>query len=218
MRQDLTDLTLVIDRSGSMATIVTDAQGGINQFLDDQKKQPGECLVSLVQFDHAYEFVHKGTPIKNIAPYVLQPRGNTALLDAVGRAITETGERLKAMAEADRPGLVVFVIVTDGQENASREYTLAQVRSAIEHQREVYKWQFVFLSSGLDAFGEAAKMGIGLASTSPVASNAYVPAYAGASANVSRMRTARAGGQSVTNQFTDAERQAMSGDDPGAKP
>src|SRR5262245_51606472 len=115
MRNDLTELVMVIDRSGSMSAIKDDAEGGINQFIDDQKKLPGACSLTLVQFDTVYDFVHKGVPIHTVGKYDLVPRGSTALLDAVGRAIFETGERLKGIAEPARPGLVVFVIVTDGQ-------------------------------------------------------------------------------------------------------
>jgi len=119
MNNNLTDITLVVDRSGSMEAIRADAEGGVNTFLTDQAAQPGEALVTLVQFDTHYEFVHRGVPVKQVPRYQLVPRGGTALLDAVGRAINETGERLSKMAEADRPGLVVFVVMTDGEENSS---------------------------------------------------------------------------------------------------
>jgi hypothetical protein len=97
MRTDLTDITMVIDRSGSMSSIRSDAEGGINTFIDLQKSEPGEALLSLVQFDTEYEFIHKDVPIGNVPKYTLVPRGSTALLDAVGRAINETGARLAAI-------------------------------------------------------------------------------------------------------------------------
>ena len=99
MRPDLTDITLVVDRSGSMESIWNDAEGGVNAFIEEQSKQPGEALLTLVQFDTDYEFVHNGVPIQDVPKYELQPRGMTALLDAVGRAINETGERMAKMAE-----------------------------------------------------------------------------------------------------------------------
>ena len=145
MRSDLTDITLVVDRSGSMEKIREDAEGGVNTFIQEQAKHPGEALLTLVQFDTEYEFVHRGMPIKQVPPYTLVPRGNTALLDAVGRAINETGERLAKMAEEDRPGLVVFVITTDGLENSSKEFSKAQIKELIERQQSAYKWQFIFL-------------------------------------------------------------------------
>src|SRR5687768_7332033 len=90
MRSDLTDITLVVDRSGSMAEVRDDAEGGVNTFIAQQAKQPGEALLTLVQFDTEYEFLHTGVPIQNVSRYELVPRGMTALLDAVGRAINET--------------------------------------------------------------------------------------------------------------------------------
>lgn len=159
MRKDLTDITVVLDRSGSMSSVKSDAEGGLNGLIADQKAAPGEALFTLVQFDSEYEFVHRAVPIKEVGPVELHPRGNTALLDAVGRAITETGERLAAMAEADRPGLVVFVIITDGCENASREFSLSAVRRMIKEQQEVYKWVFNFLGANADAFAGGSEMG-----------------------------------------------------------
>ena len=139
MRKDLTDITIVVDRSGSMYACQSDAQGGINRFIEEQKKMEGHAHLTLVQFDTEYEFVHTGVPIENVSEYALVPRGATALLDAVGRAINETGRRLANVPESDRPGCVVFVIVTDGQENSSHEFTKSQVREMIEHQRGRYQ-------------------------------------------------------------------------------
>ena len=128
MRKDLTDVTLVLDRSGSMEACRAEAEDGVSRFIEDQRKEAGECRLTLVQFDTEYEFVHRSVPIENVPPYELVPRGYTALLDAVGRAITEKGAELTAMREADRPGLVVFCIVTDGHENSSSEFNLEQIR------------------------------------------------------------------------------------------
>ncbi len=135
MRSDLTDITLVVDRSGSMQEIQSDAEGGVNAFIEKQAEEPGEALLTLVQFDTEYEFVHKGVPIEKVPKYELAPRGMTALLDAVGRAINETGERLAKMPEPDRPGLVIFVIMTDGMENSSKEFTKSQIKEMIEEQQ-----------------------------------------------------------------------------------
>jgi hypothetical protein len=141
MRKDLTDLTLIVDRSGSMVSVQQEAQKGVNDFIQKQKESPGECLFSLLQFDTEYEFVHRGRNIKDVnLDYVLQPRGWTALLDAVGRAIKEIGDRLSKTEESQRPGLVVVVISTDGMENSSKEFTKQQVHDMIKHQAEVYKW------------------------------------------------------------------------------
>jgi hypothetical protein len=208
MRADLTDLTVVLDRSGSMSQIQSDAEGGLNAFVAEQKKVPGECRFTLVQFDHEYEFVHKAVPIASVPHLELKPRGNTALLDAVGRAITETGERLAATPEADRPGLVVFVILTDGIENASCEFSRAKVKEMIEHQQTAYKWQFTYLGANQDAFGEAAGLGVRGAAAN-FTNRGTQEAFGAAHSNVARMRVASAGGQSVRNHYTDEEKEGM---------
>lgn len=213
MNPNLTDITLVIDRSGSMQDICNDAEGGINAFIVEQAKQPGMALLTLVQFDTEYEFIHRGIPIQQVPKYQLQPRGSTALLDAVGRAIKEAGQRLATMPESERPGLVVFVIVTDGQENASQEFTKAQIKEMIEHQQNVYKWRFIFLGADQDAFDEAQSMGINPGSSSPYARSKSGQAYAMSSRRLSQMRSQRSYMEEVDDAFTDEERAMMSDDD-----
>lgn len=166
MNPNKCDVTVVLDRSGSMATVAEDMKGGFDEFIAAQKKAPGEARLTLVQFDTAYEFVHKAIEMKDVPPLSLVPRGATALLDAVGRAIVETGERLKALPEHDRPGKVVFVIITDGEENSSREYGREKIKEMITHQQDVYKWEFVFLGANQDSFASARGMGINLRSVS----------------------------------------------------
>jgi len=161
--RDLCDITVVLDRSGSMAAVAGDTIGGMNRFLEDQRKAPGAARLTLVQFDNEYEPVHRAVPIAAVPPLTdatFVPRGTTALLDATGRAIAETGARLAALAEAERPGKVIFVIVTDGLENASREFTRERVMGMITHQRDAYAWQFVFLGANQDAIASAATLGI----------------------------------------------------------
>lgn len=160
MRNDLTDITVVLDRSGSMASVADDTRGGFDTFVADQKKAPGEAVLTLVQFDGTYEFVHSAKPIREVPKLDFQPRGSTALLDAIGRAINETGERLSKMRESDLPGKVVFVILTDGQENASHEFTRNKINEMITRQRNDYKWEFVFLGANQDAIQEARAIGI----------------------------------------------------------
>lgn len=171
MKTDLTDITVVLDRSGSMSTVVNDTKGGFDHFVDDQKKAPGQANLTLVQFDTEYEFVHKGKPIAEIPGLTFEPRGSTALLDAIGRAINETGERLKATPEADRPGKVVFVIITDGEENASKEFKKDKINEMIKHQRDAYKWEFVFLGANQDAIQAGADLGVALANSMTYAHN-----------------------------------------------
>lgn len=209
MKADLTDITVVLDRSGSMATCRNDAEGGLNELIKKQKREAGQATFTLVQFDTVYEFVHRAVPIGNVSHVPLEPRGGTALLDAVGKAIAETGERLKGTAEADRPGLVVFVIVTDGEENSSHEYTKAQIKQMIQHQQDVYKWQFTFLGANQDAFAEAAAMGIPLTATANYAPASTRATFTSASSNLSRMRGASLRGQTVVNAYTEQERKDM---------
>lgn len=202
MRNDLTDITLVVDRSGSMAQIREDAEGGVNTFIAEQAKQPGEATLTLVQFDTEYEFVHRGVPVGQASPYQLVPRGMTALLDAVGRAINETGERLANMPEPERPGLVVVVVMTDGLENSSREFTRQQIKQMIQHQQEVYSWQFTFLGANQDAFAEAEAIGISATAAANYSPEKVRHAWLGAASKVGRMRAQTITGDTVMNEFT----------------
>ena len=163
MKKDFTDITVVLDRSGSMGSVRDDTIGGFNTFIGEQKKIEGKCNLTLVQFDTEYEFVHKGQNITKVASLdhsTFVPRGMTALLDAVGRAIVETGQRLAEMNEDDRPNKVIFVIQTDGAENASKEYNRAKVMEMIKLQQDKYNWEFIFLGANQDAISTGASMGI----------------------------------------------------------
>ena len=209
MKADLTDITLVVDRSGSMASVREDAEGGVNTFITDQAKEPGEALLTLVQFDTEYEFLHKGVPVSQVPKYELVPRGMTALLDAVGRAINETGERLSKMPDQDRPSLVIFVVMTDGEENSSKEFTKAHIKEMIEHQQNVYNWQFTFLGANQDAFAEAGGLGIHAAGIAAFSPSKVAGTYKALGAKVARMRTQKREGKTVDNAFTDTERKEM---------
>ncbi len=192
-----------------MQAIQSDAKGGINSFIQRQKQEPGETLLTLVQFNTNYEFVHSGVPVKQVPEFHLQPLGSTALLDAVGRGINDTGTRLAAMPEAERPGLVVFVIVTDGEENSSREFTRDRIRQMIEHQQSVYRWQFTFLAANQDAFAEGASLGIAKDGIANYSLANYRGTMGIAADKMSRMRKAVREGAAVDNKFTDEERDAM---------
>lgn len=209
MRKDLTDITLVVDRSGSMQSICKDAEGGINALVQQQAELPGEALISLVQFDTKYEFVANGIPASEFPAYKLVPRGGTALLDAVGRAMNETGHRLSLMSEQDRPGLVVIVVMTDGEENSSREFTRAEIKKMIEHQQSQYNWQFTFLGADQDAFAEAASMGVARKGAANFAKHKVKNEYAHTGNKVARMRRCLSGGAVVDNAYTEAELKDM---------
>jgi hypothetical protein len=206
-KPDLTLIAAVMDRSGSMMGLKTETEGGYNTLIKDQRELPGEVLVSLFQFDQHFDSVYAMKPIKDVPPLDLQPRGMTALLDAVGTSITETGAALAAMDEADRPGKVIFVIMTDGLENASQEWSLEAVKKLVKQQQDDYQWEFIFLGANIDAV--ATGTGMGFQSTATMdyaASNAGVQhVYAAASAAVSRSRS----GLGVS--FTKAERDAAMG-------
>ena len=157
------DITILLDRSGSMASVKSDVEGGFERFLADQRAIPGECALTLVQFDsQSIEPVYVERPIQTAPGLELNPRGMTPLLDAVGQTILRTGERLTAKPEAARPGRVLFVIITDGKENASREYSKTRVREMVQHQTQAYQWQFLYLGANVDAFAEAGGLGIDL--------------------------------------------------------
>jgi Mg-chelatase subunit ChlD len=210
MKSNITDITLVVDRSGSMQERREDAEGGVNAFIQAQAKEPEEALLTLVQFDTEYEILHRGVPIDDVPDYRLEPRGMTALLDAVGRAINETGIRLEKMKKADRPGLVIFVITTDGLENSSREFTKAQIKEMIEHQQTKYGWHFTFLGANQDAFAEGGAMGMRASAVANFTMDKVGAAYAMTSQKVSRMRSQHRTGQEVKDEFTDEERKKMS--------
>ena len=161
MKKDYTDIIIFLDRSGSMSTIKKDMVGGIKSFIDDQKKLPGQCLVTLIQFDgNGYDNVFTAKPISEVGEVPLVPGGSTPLLDSLARAITETGKRYADMADADRPEFIVFLIITDGEENASREFKRNQIKDMINLQTDVYKWNFTYLGANQDAFSEASQLGI----------------------------------------------------------
>ncbi len=163
MNDSLTDISIVLDRSGSMEVVRADTIGGFNAFISEQKAVPGAATVTLVQFDTEYETVFDASPLRdvpNLTEKTFVPRGGTALLDAIGRTINSAGARLAAMAESQRPGKVLLVIMTDGEENSSREFSAQQVNKMITHQREVYSWQVVFIGANQDAIATGASIGI----------------------------------------------------------
>jgi len=149
--KNYTDLNIILDRSGSMSVIANDMVGGIKTFLEKEKQTGDETKVSLYQFDDRYENVFFDRDIKEDIDISLLPRGSTALFDALGRTIVSVGEKLEKIQESDRPNRVLFIIVTDGHENASKEFSQKAVAEKVKHQREKYSWDFVFLGAGESA-------------------------------------------------------------------
>ena len=168
MKKGLTEIAFILDRSGSMRDVVSDTIGGYNSVLERQKELPGEALVTTVLFDHRYELLHDRINLKGVAPITREDyyvRGTTALLDAVGHTITKLDNAQAHTADAERPEKTLVVIITDGLENASREYTLDVVRKLVEAKKEA-GWEFLFLGANIDSFSSARSFGIDDAHTS----------------------------------------------------
>jgi len=213
---NLTHLYFLLDRSGSMSTIVDDTIGGFDSFIAEQRKQPGECRVTLAQFDDAYEEVYADRPIAEVPSLVLQPRGTTALLDSIARLVVDAGKRLAAMPEDHRPGTVIVGIMTDGMENASREWTHAQVKQLIERQTAAFQWQFLYLGADQDAIEVGASIGVGAGHSVTYGRGKVKEALAATAANVSNYRLARAAGMSAPDaaaaaSFTQEQRKDLEG-------
>ena len=164
MKKGLTELVMILDRSGSMSGLEADTIGGFNGMIEKQKKEDGEAYVSVILFDDQSEVIYDRVDIGKVEPMTDRQyyvRGCTALLDAVGDAIHHIGNIHKYAREEDVPEKTIFIITTDGMENASRRYNYNKVRRMIERQKEKYNWEFIFLGANIDAAAEAAKIGIG---------------------------------------------------------
>jgi len=163
MKKGLTEMVFILDRSGSMGGLENDMIGGYNALLAKQQQEPGEAVITTVLFDDKFELLHDRIALRGVAPITDKEyyvRGNTALLDAVGKTINKIGNAQKHTAEAERAEQVMVVITTDGKENASREFSAEKVRRMIEHQKSKYGWEFIFLGANIDAVATAERMGI----------------------------------------------------------
>ena len=164
MKDNLTEIVFILDESGSMWHLADDTIGGFNSYVEEQRKQPGEALLTTVAFNTNYRVLHNHVNIKDVKPLTnkdYEPCGGTALFDAVGNTINSVGNRLANTPESERPSKVIVVITTDGQENSSHEYNREQIQQMVKHQQEKYSWEFVFIGAGIDGYAEAERIGIG---------------------------------------------------------
>jgi hypothetical protein len=211
-----TSITVVLDKSGSMHPVRADTVGGFNSFVEAQKKLPGECEISLVQFNEESTFTYKSKNIQELKEGVsldaYNPDGNTALLDAVGVAITQKGKELSELKEEDRPSKVMFVIITDGAENSSKSFTREQIKTMIEHQKNVYNWDFTFLGANIDTEETAGQIGIAsnkALSFSTRSKGGANRAFAAATSYASSLRACTSNDNSQIG-YTDADRTSNS--------
>jgi uncharacterized protein YegL len=163
MKKELTELVFILDRSGSMAGLESDTIGGYNSLLTKQREEAGEALVTTVLFDDRVELLHDRLDLREILPITngdYYVRGTTALLDAVGITISKIVDQTRRTPKEEQPGHTLFVITTDGMENASREFSYKQVRRLIDHQKSRYGWEFLFLGANIDAAETAQRFGI----------------------------------------------------------
>ena len=214
MKQGLTDITIILDRSGSMGSVKADTIGGFNEFLKTQKAAPGEAKVSLFQFDTEYEAVYEGKDIQEAPELTYEtfvPRGGTAYLDAIGRTVNANGARFSAMSEEERPEKVVVVILTDGEENSSKEFTRREISALVSHQQDIYKWEFVFLGANLDAISEAQSISIKPQNAITYAANSRGTGevFSSMSKNIVSYRGATGAAASASLGFTPEDREAQ---------
>lgn len=163
MNTNLTEIIFLIDESGSMFSMKDDTIGGFNSFIDDQKNNDGDANITLVKFANTHSYVYEAVDlreIKKMSRDSYNPGGCTALLDAIGDTMNEVGKRLSDTPEDQRPGKVIFIITTDGYENASHRFNKSQIKEMIEHQRTKYSWEFMFVGADIDSVSEAVSLGI----------------------------------------------------------
>lgn len=213
MRDDYTDITVVLDRSQSMGSIRQATEDGFNEFVSGQRALPGTATLTLVQFDYEVRVDYTAVDIREVAPLYLQPRGMTALYDAIGKTINVTGNRLRNMPEEKRPAKVVMVILTDGMENASKSFTRDEVFRMIDHQKGKYNWEFVFLAANQDALAVGASFGISNDYSMTFAANncGTQSVYSSLSSNIATLRSSGYVAGSGFFSAKDRDQQAAAG-------
>lgn len=162
-KENFTSINVIVDASGSMAHLTHDTIGNFNTFLKEQKEFPGEAVFTLCTFNTDYRLPHDFVKIASVPDLDVKgyiPQGGTALLDAMGTTIDSVGRKLASLPEEERPSKVIFLIITDGHENSSKRYSSEQIKSMVEHQKDVYSWEFVFMGANIDAITTGTSLGI----------------------------------------------------------
>ena len=206
MKTNQTELVFILDRSGSMGGLESDTIGGFNSMLKKQQEEDGECRMTTILFDNEYEILHDRIDIKAVSPITEREyfvRGQTALLDAVGRTINKIGVVQKNSNEDYRAEKVLFVITTDGMENASREFSYERIKEMIERQKSKYSWEFIFLGANIDAVDVANRFGVpgNRAQNFHNDSQGIELNYCALSDTVSRYRAAPVGAASISDDW-----------------
>lgn len=214
-------IAALLDRTGSMIESKEATEKGFDEMINGQKQEPGECIVTLGQFDRhgnapILTRVYSNLPIHQVPKLDIQPRGMTPLLDAIGEFVVTIGKELAGLPEENRPGVVICLIMTDGEENSSYEWNLEGVKKIVEQQTQDYGWHFMFIGANIDGMAAGASMGIAAAASASynAADDAAVmDAYSNVSRNVSGLRS----GVLAQAAFTDEERVSMMGSGAGSK-
>jgi len=205
MKKNYTDITFILDRSGSMSGKEAAVKSGFKEFIDKQRELPGKATISVFQFDDIYEAIYENMDLENITGLDdYKPRNMTALNDAIGKTITSKGTYYSSLKPLDRPEKVILVIVTDGMENASKEFTGEQVKQMVEHQQAKYNWEILYIGSNQDAVFTGVSMGADMSHCHTIHDGiaGYATAFGQISANATLFRT----GTTKSMAFTDEQR------------
>jgi hypothetical protein len=201
-------IAALLDRSGSMETSKDATEDGWRELINEQRHLPGECLVTLAQFDTVYEVVYDPTPIADVPEFIVQPRGMTALLDAIGTFVTQIGEQLSALPEDRRPGKVICLIMTDGMENSSQEWTWDAVKKLTIQQQNEWNWTFLFIGANMDAIAVGGRMGFTPHQSITYNNSSYESTVGVMRSAREMVRCTRSGDEAV---FSDEDRRAAMG-------